>query len=436
MKKTGACILAGTLMTAVVFAADWPQFCGPKRNNISTETGLARSWPAAGPEVLWTINVTSGYASPVVKDGKVYLMDYDGTNSILRVLELDSGKELWTVSFADSGTPMNKLYPGTRGTPSVTDDSIYAATLFGTMICVDLDSRKIKWKRQLVKEFGAKAGASGFAQSPLVHGDLVIVAPLSKASSVVALDKRTGTDVWRTPGFGGSTAFVSPSIISVDGEDQVLMVAPAEAAGSPARSSDDDETGGKEPRTTYVFAVSPKDGKVLWTYLGWSCTKPIPGPIQVGSNTLFITSGYQSISAMIKVEKTDKGYEAKELFKTENAATSVSQPVFVNNCLFVSGTSKAAGKGLVCIDLDGNTKWDAGALKLTCLNMIAVDGMLVGLDSKSGMLHLIEATPKAFNKLASAKVLDEAGQALAPIALSDGKLLVRDHKVMKCLNLK
>jgi outer membrane protein assembly factor BamB len=438
MHKAGI-FAAGLMLFTTAFAGDWPQFCGPNRNNTSAETGLARSWPANGPAVLWTANVTSGYAGPAVKDGRVYLLDHDGTRSSIRSLALDSGKELWTCSFDDPGELKNKKYPGTRGTPSVTDDSLYAVSLFGTVVGVDLKSHQVKWQHSL-KEYGKTLGGFGIAQSPLLYGNLVIIAPLMETGSLVALDKDSGKEVWKVSGFPG-TGFVSPVMISIDGEDQILMVAGGAKPPKPGRRAADDEAEqATEPRPTVVFAVSPKDGTVLWRYEGWSCDNPIPHPILVDRNTLFITSGYKSVSVLIKVEKKDGGCEIKELFKTENAATRIEQPVFANNHLFVGGTTKNDRRGLVCIDLAGTVKWDAGKVEgapvFNDLNMITADGMLIGLDGDSGKLHLIEATPKAFNELASATVLAEKGQTWAPIALSDGKLLVRDHTVMKCLNLK
>ena len=140
------------------------------------------------------------------------------------------------------------------------------------------------------------------------------------------------------------------------------------------------------------------------------------------------------------MQKKEGAYAVKELFKTEDAAVQIEQPVFANNHLFVGGTVKKPSRGLVCMDLDGKVKWDSneiqGAPVFEHLNMIAADGMLIGLDGDAGTVILIEATPTAFNLLASAKVLAEKGQTWAPMALSDGKLLVRDHKVMKCLQLK
>ncbi len=446
--------MAGLTVITTAWADDWPQFCGPDRNNSSKETGLARSWPADGPAVLWKVDVTTGYAGPAIKERKVYLLDHDGTKSSIRSLELDSGKELWTCSFADPGELTNKKFPGTRGTPTVTDDSLYAVTLFGTVVCIDLNSHEIKWQHSLVKDYGKKLGGWGVAQSPLLYGDLVILAPMSARGSLVALDKNSGKEIWKTAEFAGD-GFVSPLFVSIGDEDQILMVSGGAKPEKPERrggdkgsdkperrdgDKDSEEPKGDVSRLTYVFSVSPKDGKVLWSYEGWSCNNPIPHPISVDHNMLFITSGYKSISTMLKVEKDDSDYNVSELFKTEKAASWIEQPILANNCLFVGGTVKSPSKGLVCLDLEGDVKWDTnliqGAPVFNHLNMITADDLLIALDGDSGKLYLIEASPKGFNQLASAKVLAEKGQTWGPIALSDGKLLIRDHTVMKCLDLK
>ena len=443
MRKTGTGVLAGMMMTAAVFGNDWPQFCGPTRNNISTETGLAKSWPKDGPEVLWTVDVSTGFAGPAVKDGVVYLMENDGTKSSIHARALDSGKELWVCSFDDPGTLKNEKFPGARGTPTVTDDSLYAVTLLGTAVGIDLKTHQIKWKLNFVKDYDKKLDGWGVAQAPLLYGNLVILAPMTKTGSMVAVDKDSGKEVWKVTGFF-SDGFVSPQLFSIDDEDQILMVSagskPEQPSRRPKKEAPEEETSKEPPRPTYVFAVSPKDGKVLWSYDGWFCSKPIPSPVLVNRNTLFITGGYKAVSQMLEVKKNEGSYAMKELLKTEAAAVQIEQPVFVNDHLFVGGTVKKPSRGLVCMDLNGKVKWDTneiqGAPVYEHINMIAVDGMLIGLDGDTGTVNLIEATPTAFNLLASAKVLAEKGQTWGPMALSDGKLLVRDHKVMKCLQLK
>jgi outer membrane protein assembly factor BamB len=449
MKRVFRFVMLCFVLAGSAGAADWPQFCGPQRDNLSAETGLKRSWPAGGPEVLWTVDVTTGFAGPAIKDGKVYLLEH--TNNVSRVLclSVDSGKELWRAELDDPGELKNKKFPGTRGTPTVTDDALYAVTLYGTVFCVDLKSQKVTWQHSMASEFGKQSDTFGFAQSPLLIGDLVVIAPLTKTHGVVALDRKSGAIQWTSADFSGD-GFVSPSLIKVNGQEQILMVAggerekkpPRRKKGAPESDEDEEEDAGEESaepaplRPTVVFALSPKDGSLLWSYDQWSCITPIPHPIMTGKDTLFITSGYKSVSTLIRI----KGNDVSEVWKTEDAATWIEQPLLVDGSLFVGGTTKRSNKGLVCIDLDGEVQWDTnqieGAPTFDHLNMIAADGMLIGLDGNSGVLHLIEATPKKFNELASAGVLAEKGQTWAPIALSDGKLLVRDHNQMKCLNLK
>jgi outer membrane protein assembly factor BamB len=439
MKKTIRWIVLGAVLAGVAVAADWPQFCGPTRNNISVETGLVRSWPAEGPEVLWKVDVTTGYAGPAIKNGKVYLMDHEDGESNLRCLAFDSGEELWRVKFDDPGELKHKKFEGTRGTPTVTEDSLVAVTLHGTVFCVDLKSKKVVWSKNMQRDYGKISEAWGFAQSPLLVGDLVIITPLTETHGVIAMDRKSGEVVWMNNDYFGG-GWTSPTLIKMDGEDQIIVVAGGERPKKPSRrKSEDAEEAPAEPkalRPTVVFALSPMDGKVLWDYEGWSCFGPIPNPVMTGNDTLFISSGYKSVSTYIQIKEN----KVKELWKTEDAATWIEQPIFVNDHLFVGGTTKKPSKGLVCINLDGEVQWDTnqieGAPAFDHLNMLAADGMLIGLDGNSGLLHLIETNPKKFNKLASAKVVAEKGQTWAPIALSDGKLLVRDHTQMKCLNLK
>lgn len=444
MKYIGVLTGCIGLMSFVVFGGDWPQFCGPERNNLSGENGLARSWPEQGPTTLWSVDVTIGYAGPAVKDGMVYLMNHTNDVSSLHCYSLDSGKERWSLEMDDLGMIKSKKYRGTRGTPTVTDDSLYAVTLYGTVFCVDLQSHKIKWKYNMVTDFGKSSGVFGIAQSPLLVGDLVILSPLTESHSVIALDKKLGQVVWTTTGFIGG-GFVSPTLIQIDGEDQILVVAGGDVPKKkkrrrPRDGAVEEKPSEKEPakklRPTRVFAVSPKDGEVLWIYEGWSCKNPIPHPVVVDKNTFFLTAGYKSVSTLLRIKKNN----VEEIWKTEEAASWIEQPIFVNNHVFVGGTVKSPQKGLVCINLDGEVQWNStdieGAPKFDHLNMLAADGMLVALDGSSGILHLIEASPTAFTELASAKVVAEKGQPWAPIALSDGKLLVRDHTKMKCLHLK
>src|SRR6187549_3275374 len=118
-------VLSGLLIIGIAglgFAEEWPHWLGPNRNGISTETGLAASWPEGGPKQLWTHTVGIGYSSPVALDGKVYFFAQEDRKDTLRAFDADSGKVLWTQSYDRGEDPQ---YPGTRATPTIEGTRIY-----------------------------------------------------------------------------------------------------------------------------------------------------------------------------------------------------------------------------------------------------------------------------------------------------------------------
>ena len=141
------CILAFAIPESPASAEDWPQYLGPTRNSLSPQKGILRRWPDKGPEVLWTAPVGKGFGGPVVKDGKVYLLDRDdkvGDN--LRCLDFASGKELWNFAYDAPGTVM---FPGSRSVPTVDGDQVYSCGHNGDVYCVDATTHKPVWSRNL-----------------------------------------------------------------------------------------------------------------------------------------------------------------------------------------------------------------------------------------------------------------------------------------------
>ena len=133
MKNKLILVSAFLLMTLTnsIYAQDWPQFLGPERNSTSPQKNLLRTWPADGPEVLWTANIGNGYGGPVVKDGKVYLFDrIDSIGDIMRSFELATGKELWNYSLASTGS---FPFPGSRSVPAIDGNFVYACGAVGDL---------------------------------------------------------------------------------------------------------------------------------------------------------------------------------------------------------------------------------------------------------------------------------------------------------------
>lgn len=192
---------------ANVYSQDWPQYLGPNRNSMSDQKGILRSWPENGPEVLWTVDVGIGYGGPVVKNGKVYLLDRDAeVGDNLRCFDLSNGKELWNFAY---DAPGSVQFSGSRSVPTVYGNHVYSCGHNGDLYCFDINTHKPVWNVNVWTDFGGNplAGTGrvphgprphgrfpiwAISQCPLVYGDLLIIASQAPDAGVVAYNKLTG----------------------------------------------------------------------------------------------------------------------------------------------------------------------------------------------------------------------------------------------------
>jgi len=408
-----------SLSVACAFAADWPQYYGPKRDSTSTEKGLLRTWPKEGPKVLWTAPVGIGYGGPAVSGGKVYLLDRDekvGDN--LRCFVLSNGTELWNFSY---DAPGSFQHPGSRSTPTVDSNNVYTCGPLGDLYCISTSTHKPVWNKNIWKDFGGnQLPRWGITQNPLIYRNLLIVASQTSQAGVVAYDKLTGELKWKSPTLSGGVGYVSPSIVKVGGDDHLVMIMAGMGFGRNA-------SGGS------VNGLDPLSGKVLWTYGNWQCGIPVPHAVDAGEGRVLITGGYSAGAAMIKVQKKEDGsYGVTELFKNVNFGAHTQPPILYKDHFYAQYTINERSDGLVCMTMDGQIKWKTGEDPLFNKGgAILVDGLLLSTDGNK-MLYLIEPDPSGFRPLASAELLEQ-GENWAPIALVDGKLLIRDQKHLKCL---
>jgi outer membrane protein assembly factor BamB len=407
------------LSVVCALAADWPQYYGPKRDGISTEKGILRSWPTEGPKILWTAAIGVGYGSPAVSGGKVYLLDRDdkvGDN--LRCFDLSGGKELWNFAY---DAPGSVSHPGSRTTPAVDGNYVYTCGLQGDLYCINTSTHKPVWNKNIWKDFsGERLPMWAIAQNPLIYGNLLIVAPQTPQTTVVAYDKLTGELKWKSPALSGSAGYVSPSIIKAGKEDHLVMIMAAQGFGRSAGG------GG-------ATGLDPLSGKVLWTYTNWQCSIPAPHAVDAGEGRVLITGGYNAGATMIKVQKKEDGsYETAELFKTVYFGAHTQPPILYKDHFYAQYTTNERRDGLVCMGMDGQIKWKTGSTPLFNKGgAILADGLLLATDG-SKMLYLIDPDPSGFKPLASAELLG-SGENWAPLTLSDGKLLIRDQANLKCL---
>jgi outer membrane protein assembly factor BamB len=477
-------IILALLAAGPVFASDWPQYLGPDRNAVSSEKGLIRSWPADGPKVLWTVPLGEGFGGPAISEGKVYVYDrIENKTNILRCIDLKTGKEEWTFS---NDAPGSVDHNGTRSTPTIDGNRIYICDPFGNFHCLDKNTHKVLWQKNIWKDFGgADVPRWAIAQNPLIYQNMVIVASQTDKAGLVAYDKQTGNIIWKTAKLPGSAGYVSPAIVKINGEDQLVMISAAGMAmgggrppsgqgepgsapgvqgapggapgggqvtpgGAPggAPAAGQGEQGGAPgggqgaqggtPTITEKGAVSgynPKTGALLWSYTGFQCSIPINNVTELGNNKLFICGGYKAGSAIIQIEKAENSYTAKELLKSSEFGTHVHPAILYKGYLYGNCTTNDVRDGMVCMDLNGNVKWKTKTNPLFDKGgFILVDDMIINNDGE-GTFYLIDPTPEGFKMLSKAKLLDSK-EAWAPLALSNGMLVVRDQKQMKCVQVK
>ena len=391
MKRSGlvlSCVaMLGLVLTAAAAAsaADWPQWRGPDRTGISTEAGWRTDWAANAPKALWKKNVGQGYSSFSVVGNKVYTMgNADGKDTVF-CLDAATGNEVWKQSY-----PCGQVdYPGTRATPTIDGNRVYTLSQAGDLLCLESDTGKIVWQMKVTKQFSVKKPQWGFACSPLVLGDALII----DVGPIVSLKKAGGEVNWKS---GSDVAgYCSPFAFKV-GQDTVI--ASFNASGP--------------------IAVSAADGKVLGK-AAWKTSYDVNvvTPIVVG-NTFFISSGYNRGAAVFEVAADG----LKKLWENKNMRNHANNCVLMDGFLY--GFDGQVNEGaLACIDYKtGEKKWAEKNVKAGAL-MVA-DGKLLCMSSK-GELIAAAASPDAYKELGRTKVL--GGTCWTTPVLSGGRIFCRNH---------
>ena len=434
-------VAATMLLTNGIYAnaQDWPQFLGPNRNSTSPQKGLLRSWPEEGPQVLWSVEVGRGFGGPVVKSGNVYLLDRDDeVGDIMRCFSLQTGEERWRFSYDAPGT---LPFPGSRSVPIVDDHQIYSVGANGDLYTIDLASCKPVWNKNVWTDFGgAKLPMWGISQCPLIWGDLLVVASQAPEAGVVAYNKKTGEVVWQTPRLDGDATYVSPKVIQIDGEDHIVFI---------TSSTDRYLNPGAALVMGTVSGIDPRTGKVLWQYTNWNCNISVPCAVDAGNNKVLIVGGYALGATMIQINKSGDGtWETTELFSTDAFGDQTKPPLFHNGYFYAMYRTNSKREGLVCMNMDGEIMWKTGRNpNFDRGSMILADGLILATDGLQ-TLYLIEPDPKEFKPVSKANVLREGGvstsgmesmgggtQNWAPIALANGKLLIRDQSRLFCVQV-
>jgi outer membrane protein assembly factor BamB len=278
---------------------------------------------------------------------------------------------------------------------------------------LDVKSGKPVWQKDLGSEFKATIPNWYVGQNPLIDGNLVLLATGGDALAI-AFDQTTGKEVWRTP--NPAKEMMSHSSLmptTIGGVKQYLYLTMKNLTG-----------------------IASEDGKLLWSIPFPGKMAVVPSPVSIGDGRIFVTSGYQSGTMMDLVEKNAAGFSARKLYSLKDTEfnSEVHTPILYQDHLFAV-SSKTRGR-FTCLGLDGKIVWQSpeGLKSFGLGGFLLADGMFFALDADSGMLRLIDARAKEYKELASAQIL-KGEEVWGPLALSNGKLIIRDMGEMVCLQV-
>ena len=387
------CLIAAVaVLGSALFAADWPQWRGPNRDGVSSEK-VSASWPAAGPKVLWRAAVGTGFSSISVSEGRVYTMGNLKNEDTVWCFEAGSGRVLWRHTYAAQLGP--QWYEGGPGsTPTVSGHQVFTISKWGDVFCLEAARGTVIWQRDL-RQDGVKPNRWGFAGSPLIWGDRVI---LNAGTAGIALDRATGRIVWSNGTNAGG--YASPTRFDSGDRESVLIFA-----------------------AKHLVALDPPSGRELWRQLwetDWDTNNTDP---LVHGGRIFISSFSRGCGLFSVPEGAPQVVYTNKVLHNH-----LSPGIVVGDYLYAFNGEAKQETDFRCLHLPtGELKWSRKDPAFGTL-IRAGDKLLVL--SEKGELLLAEPSPADFKPLARAKVL--SGVCWTPPALANGRLYVRNAKGDLC----
>lgn len=398
---------SGVATSVPPMPGEWPGYRGARRDNIApAEVKVPSSVSSLG--LLWRTPVGEGYAGPAIKDGRVFLIDYDkdARREMLRCFSLAEGKEVWR---NDYPAEIKRNHGVTRTIPATDGKVVVSLGALGTVLCADCATGQTKWSLDLTKVYGTEIPDWYAGQCPLIDDGKLILATAGSAL-IVALDLGSGKEVWRSPNPSKWTMTHSSVMPMEVGAEKLYVY-----CGS----------GG-------IAGVSAKNGSVLWQSTDWTVdTATIPSPLPVGDGKLFLAGGYNAGSLMLQVLNTGGKWSAKTLFRLapEVFGSDLQTPILYQGKIYgVAPTGE-----LVCLSLDGKRLWSSGTARFGMGAFMIADGKILALNDHGG-LTLAEASAAAYRPYGSLQVL-QGRESWGPMAIAGDLLLARDFETLVCIRM-
>ncbi len=389
------------------------QWRGEMRDgHFRNEKNLLKEWPENGPELLLKADgIGTGYSSPVFADGTIYITGMKDTLDYLTAMDMH-GKIKWQVPY---GRSWAQSFPDTRCSPTIDGNLVYVLSGTGRLSCFDASNGSAVWSVNVDADYEGEWHIWGVSESPLIVDNLVICSPGGNKTSVVAFDKKTGKEIWRTHSVGGPRSYVSPTVYEYNGNRWILAA-----------------TG------THLIAIQPINGEVIWSY-NYFAAKEWDQTGLIWANTplwyrdqFYISKGYDFPSKMLKLNADGKSVSEK--FTNEVLDNHHHGLVLVDGYVYASNWINNGKGNWVCMDwITGEIKWETewenkGAI-------VYADGLLYIYEERRGNVAIVKPNPEKFDLVSSFRITEGTGPHWAHPFIGDGKLFIRHGDVLMVYNL-
>ncbi|MDD4225729.1 MAG: PQQ-binding-like beta-propeller repeat protein [Mariniphaga sp.] len=403
LKKVFISFIFIVFVAGILFAQTPTRWRGPNGNGIYEETGLLKSWPESGPEMVWHYDdLGEGHASPVMANGMIYLSGMVDQVGYIYILDMDGELKL-KFPYGDEFT---ESYPGSRSSPVLVGDLLYIYSGLGALSCMDAKTGELKWRKHVFSDFDGKNITWGVTETVVVDGDVVYVTPGGKKNNVVALNRFDGSLIWSSEGKGDLSAYCTPLLVELPAR-KVLVTMTADN----------------------IVGLDAKDGTMLWSH-------PQTNRWQVHANTpiyhdggLFCFSGYGQ--GGVKLELNADGSQVEKAWFSDKLDSRIGGMVLVDGYLYGSGDNNRQFR---CVD------WKSGEEKYAVTDIgkgvtIYADGMLYCYSDR-GELGMAEASPNGFNLVSKIRVELGSGQHWSHPVIHGGRLYLRHGNTLIAYKIK
>jgi outer membrane protein assembly factor BamB len=384
-------------------SASWPGVWGPARNGTAVSAGT----PArpSGFKELWRRKTQGGYSEVAVHGGAAFTGEASNGTDYIVSMDTATGRERWRAALGPTYRGHDGSHDGPIATPAVDGNDVFAVGPHGMLVAIDATTGRERWRHDLVKSYAATSPVYGFGASPLVEGNAVLVQTNGEASrGLLAFDRTTGKLLWNTKQ-GVRGGYSSPSAGVAAGVRQVVA-----AAGDS------------------VFAVSPADGRLLWTIKGLGDPEQVANPPQFLADDRVLVSSWGE-SVLLKIARTGDTLSATEVWRSPRLRASYSPAIYQGGHFY--GFS---GPFLLCVDATtGDVKWRQRTYEGT---LIGAGSNLFVLSRASGELLVVEASPKAFTQIATVPVFTPGSASYTGPSVVGNRVYLRNVEEIVALAIE